>query len=163
MWMFPKHELTCLGVDGKESLRIPTGYSKREIIAWFSVWVKRLDLDNGDVFGGVLRYRWEINRFWCQWSIIIDILNLNVDFHKWGKRHNSLIRGRDCEPVMTGGLTVQNLLCSYNAYDKDKKKHVDLHVGRLREQMNFKQTETAHIKLCHMVLRVLHCKHWSLD
>lgn len=123
-----RHLFTCLGVDGKKSLWISTGYFIWEIITWFRVQVKCLDLDDRDVFGRVLRYRGIVHRLCCQWSIIIDILNLDVNLHKWRKWHNSLVCSIDCKPVMISSLTIKGLLCPYNACDKEKKKeHVALH------------------------------------
>lgn len=43
--------LTCLGVDGKEALRVAAGDAVGQLVAGSCVRVKGLDLDDGHVLG----------------------------------------------------------------------------------------------------------------
>lgn len=106
--------LTCLGVNGKETLGIAAGDSVCEFITGLGIWINCIYLDDGHVFKGVLHYRRVVDRFGGLWCVVIDVLHFNVDLDKGRERHHASIHRVDCEPVVRCRLVIKQPLCSDN-------------------------------------------------
>lgn len=113
--------LTHLGVDGEKSLRVATGDLVGELVAGSGVRVHRLDLDDGHVLGRVFRHRWVVDGLRGLRRVVVDVLDLHVDLHKGREGHHATIRGVHSQPVLRGGLMVQEFLGSDDPWEKESE------------------------------------------
>lgn len=102
--------LTCPGVNSEETLGIATGDPVRQPVAGSGVWINSVDLDDWHVFGRVLHDRGVVDRLRRLRCIVIDVLDLDEDFHEGRQRHHATVHGVDREPVVGYGLVIKQLL-----------------------------------------------------
>lgn len=112
--------LTHLGVDGEKSLGVATGDLVGELVAGPGVRVHRLNLDDGHVLGRVLCNRRVVDRLRGLRRIVVDVLDRYVDLHEGREGHHAAVRGVHCQPVVLGGLVVQEFLGSDDPWEKEK-------------------------------------------
>ena len=115
--------LTHLGVDGEKSLGVATGDLVRELVAGPGVRVHRLDLDDGHVLGRVLRHRRVVDGLCGLRRVVVDVLDLHVDLHEGREGHHATIRAVHSQPVVRGGLMVQELLGSDDPWEKERENN----------------------------------------
>lgn len=114
--------LTGLGIDVEEALRVPAADLVAQSVAGAGVRVVRVDLDDGDVFGGIFHHRGIVNGFGGVRGIVVDVLHLDVDLHEGGEGHHAAVAGVHRQPVVTNRFMVQQLQGSNHTYTRWRRK-----------------------------------------
>lgn len=125
----PRRALTCSRVDGEEVLWIPADNLVAEPVLASGgrrVRVLGLDLDHGDVTGGVFADGWSIERLRRQRSIVVDVFHLNVDLNRSELRDDAVVTGVNCQPIGVFSLTVQHVGGVDNSWEQTEEETISL-------------------------------------
>lgn len=90
------NRLTCLDVNGKETLWIATSDPVGEFIAGLGIWINCIYLDDRHIFWRVLHDGGVVDGFGGLRCIVVDVLDFNVDLKKCRLRHHTTVRCINC-------------------------------------------------------------------